>query len=358
MNGDQEPADKGDGRRFAAMLGFGLVFWCFYIGYGLHMDIAGNDFGVFHRAAGEPLGNVYALRETNPFAYPPTTLLWLKPWALLGPNMGFVLWSALSIGAIAWTSMRLMGLRAALLVVASPALATTVVVGQFGALVGAMVLFAVSLKGWRQGVLLGLAATVKPQILIAAPFVLLARRDWAALLGAGIAGISVVIAELLMLGPGLWLDWLKALQAFPKAVERAGAYAGSVSPAGVASQFHLPGWPFLAMGIVIAALLLGKRARVADRVELAGLIIIASALISPYLLVYDIVAMMPLAIQSLSTRAGRTRMSALAAYLNPFVGIGILWVTASLLKREGPASAQNPSGISTGPTTSQCRAMA
>ncbi len=346
MNQVRDPAAEHESRLFKLALAYGLVFWACYVGYALHKEIAGNDFGVFLRAASEPLETVYALRLSNPFAYPPTTLVWLKPWALLGPHAGFALWIVLSVGAMGWATRRLVGSRVALLVIASPAMAATVVIGQFGALVGAMILFAFSLKGWRQGLLLGLAATIKPQILLAAPLILLIRRDWSALLGAAVAGGIVVMVQLLLFGPDLWFRWLDALGAFPRAVEFAGAYVLSVGPAGLASHFGYAPWPFLALGAALAAALLWKRAHDADPVELAALVIIASAFLSPYLLVYDLAAMMPFVVRRMLARDEHAKMPALAVFLAPFAGLSILWLACSLIApsssaKKAPASPAN-----------------
>lgn len=331
------PVTTVDSQRvLIAVLAYGAVFWLCYIAYAFHLGMIGNDFGVFHRAASEPLSSVYALREANPFAYPPTTLLWLQPLAWLSLKSGFVLWVTLSIGAIAWASNRLAGPRVALLVVFSPALVTTIAVGQFGALVAAMILIAVSLKGWRQGLLLGLAATIKPQILLAAPLILLTRKDWRALIGASIAVAATITVELLALGSQLWLDWAKALRAFPKAVEHAHAYAGSVSPMGVASNFHLSTWPFFILGVTIAVLLIAKRSRGADCLELAGLIILASALMSPYLLTYDTIAIVPFVVQQMLVRGGRNQTAALAVFVSPFLALSLLWLTMTMLLRKSP----------------------
>lgn len=324
-------------------IGYGLIFWLCYLGYAVYLGVLANDFGVFDRAAGESLETVYSLRARNPFAYPPTTLLWLQPLRAVDFGVGFALWTLLSAGAVGWACTRVAPRRVALLVLISPAMATCAAMGQFGAIVGAMILFASSVKGWRQGLLLGLAATLKPQILLAAPLLLLVRRDWESIAAAAAAAIAVVALQAALLGPHLWIDWLAALRAFPEAVERAGAYAGSVGPPGVAAHFGLPGWPFLLIGMALAALLLHKRGRAAEGSEFAALLIIAGGLISPYMLVYDLVGAMPFAIERMLARADRARVPASALFLAPFAGLALLWLVVVLIgskmRRQGSEDA-------------------
>jgi hypothetical protein len=334
-----------DRRTLVGLFAYSLILWAGYIAYAVHLHMIGFDFSTFHRAAGESFDTVYAVRNSSGFAYPPTTLLWLKPFSLLGWIPGFILWTVLSIGLMGWASARLAGWRVALLVIASPALVTAIAVGQFGALVGALVLFAVSLKGWRQGVLLGLAATIKPQILLAAPLVLLARRDGPALLGAGLAAIAVTLAEVLLLGPDLWHKWFVAIVAFGHAVVHWGATAAAVSPAALAVPLGLPALPFLAFGALLLVVLLAKRARTANGAEQAALIVGGSALISPYLFVYDIAALMPFVVVCLARPGGRGWMAALATFLNPFAGFGLVWLVLALIV---PKRVPEPSGTTPG----------
>ncbi|WBO21939.1 glycosyltransferase family 87 protein [Sphingomonas abietis] len=319
---------RGEQRATAQLLGFGLLFWALYLAYALHETIVANDFGVFFEAAHDPLAMVYQIKPSNPFVYPPMTLVWLKPLALLGWTPALILWVTLSLGGMAWATYRLTDTRIALLVLASPVMATTLAVGQFGAIVGAMILWAVRCQGWRQGVLLGLAATIKPQILLAAPIVLLFRADWRALLGAALSMLAMVMLELVTLGPKLWIAWRAAITAFPQGETRIKALAGSVSPAGIAQFHHLPALPFLLAGTVLALLWLRKRARAAGPVELAALIVSASMLMSPYMLVYDLTAMAPFVAVQLIGPSPRDRIAALAAFVCPFLGAGVLWLAA------------------------------
>lgn len=230
------------------------------------------------------------------------------------------------VRGVIWTSSRLLGFRYALIACLSPVMAVTIALGQFGALVGSVVLLAVSKEGWKQGLLLGLAATVKPQLLIAAPLILLVRRDWITLASAFLSGMLVILLELSVFRWQLWPEWLRALSAFPHALQSANAYFGSSSPAAFAKYLHLWPTPFLVLGALVAAFLIKARARNAGPVELAGLIIFSSSLMSPYLLVYDLPALLPLVLTTMFAEERRSRTAAIAVFFAPFGVVSLVWL--------------------------------
>jgi hypothetical protein len=120
------------------------------------------------------------------------------------------------------------------------------------------------------GVLLAVAACVKPQALILAPVVLWGR--WATVKAAVLAGLALCAASLAM-GPHLWIDWFRILPRFADLVEPT---VPKISPG-----YLVPGLPWrLALGA--AGLAFAWRER-----GIAGLLV-GTLLCTPYVQLYDL----------------------------------------------------------------------
>lgn len=205
----------------------------------LHDFLGGRDFGVFHLAAWaashgnaalitHPAAFMTKLRAEFPtigdqrlFPYPPSALLWIVPLGRLPLGLAWLIFTGCGVAALAgamrlcWchitgeTTVRYLPfLPLALLL---PEAVDNVTVGENGMLLGSLLL--VSLAGLlRQGktslaggVGFGIL-TVKPQLGIVLPAVLLARRQWAAIVAA--AGVTITMATVAeLLWPGVWVQW-------------------------------------------------------------------------------------------------------------------------------------------------------
>jgi hypothetical protein len=126
------------------------------------------------------------------------------------------------------------------------------------------------------GVLFALAACIKPQAMVLAPIVL--WGDWRTLRWAAGAGAALVLASF-ALGPGLWLEWPKALSAFAAVVPA----TDRINPSALIAS------PLWAGTLALAGAALAWRVR-----NLAGLIGGALCL-TPYAHEYDLAPLAPVA---------------------------------------------------------------
>jgi hypothetical protein len=142
------------------------------------------------------------------------------------------------------------------------------------------------------GILWGIAATVKPQLMFFAPLALLVRRDWMMFAGMSIGCLLMVAASLVVLDPSLWAGWLESLIDFNQIVQR-GEMERTIAPASAAASAGLPSLPFVIAGLTLGTAAVVTCAPKLEGVHLVALITAASLLSSPYAHIYDAVALIP-----------------------------------------------------------------
>ena len=143
--------------------------------------------------------------------YPPPILLLARPLAELPLGLGFVIYSAVSIGAL-WLALALAGLpslaRAAIIL--SPAVAANMLAGQNGALIAALLcggLFLIERRPFLSGLLLG-AVSIKPQFAVLLPVCLLASARWRPALSGCISSFTLACLAAYVFGLSPWVDFL------------------------------------------------------------------------------------------------------------------------------------------------------
>jgi alpha-1,2-mannosyltransferase len=152
--------------------------------------------------------------EFRPWAYPPSFLVLLLPFAPLGFFGSYVAFQAVSAGLMAaalWSRTEGWATFGALLAVTllCPAAVTNVIDGQAVFLVGALIIGGLRLVPSRPmlgGLVLGLL-TFKPQFCILVPLALIAGGQWRALWAAGLSASALALTSGLMFGWELWLRW-------------------------------------------------------------------------------------------------------------------------------------------------------
>ena len=202
-------------------------------GYPLPRDskvhVIGRDFlnfWMYGRAAWEPdpgryydLATYWAATEpiTGPgyppqlWSYPPSVMLLAAPFGALPYLAALAIWTAIGVAAIVlalrlWTRDP----RYLLPLLLAPPAIFGLVSGQFVYLITAAIL---AVLRWRQsrpllaGLLLGLM-TVKPQIGLFFPFLLLATRSWTVILAASATALVVAGLTALFWGVDVWLAYL------------------------------------------------------------------------------------------------------------------------------------------------------
>lgn len=232
----------------------------------------------------------------RPFVYPPTALLIAVPAALLPFWWSYLLYviSALTLLVRAsrpWAADPL-------LVISCLPLFAAAFSGQFTLLVLALILFGLARLDERPGLaglLLGLAAALKPQLLVLAPVALVAGGYWRTIVVAAFTGAALVAATTLAFGMDVWWQWLAALPRFNALF--AGAeplLRNSLSPTAAAIRNGVDplAVTIAAVGITVpAAFVVFRRSR---DLSLRLVALLGGALIlSPYAMNYELAALAP-----------------------------------------------------------------
>jgi arabinofuranan 3-O-arabinosyltransferase len=192
------------------------------------LHVIGRDFlnfWMYGRAAFEPhperyydLGTYWAATNaiTGPgyppqlWSYPPTVMLLAAPFGLLPYMTALALWTAIGIAAFI-LALRLWTKDPRYLVpllLAPPAI-FGMVSGQFAFLATAAML---AVLRWREtrphlaGVILGLL-TLKPQLGVFFPILLLATRSWKMILAAAVTAVALAALTSLIWGTDVWLAY-------------------------------------------------------------------------------------------------------------------------------------------------------
>ena len=318
----------------AALSNAATLWWLWPDGFGV-------DLAVFWRTVNGPASQIYA-PSAEPFAYPPTALIWFQPLrlALFWPSYG--LWTLVSIAAFWITSARLYGIAPTRLAIFAPAILLGLIPGQTS-MIAASCLFAAFLfdVSVARGVLLGVAVTLKPQLVFLAPLFLLANREWRSLAAMALTVIAVAAAATLIFGMGIWSDWLRSSGAFQQIVSNRGLTASAVSPS---SYFEMPfSIAVIALGFGLG-LFIALRSRGLGPANRAAAIVATSLISAPYALRYDLAALMPIVaavILSLDDRKGIVAALSYSAALGPFSIIAALPSIFAWRRSRGGSEAEN-----------------
>jgi hypothetical protein len=264
------------------------------------------DTDAFTRYQTELMAELRALEvRFRPFLYPPTWLLLVLPLGLLTMKGAAALFLALTAAAATLAA----GWRrplAWLAVLTSPAAVWVVLAGQntflsLALLYGGMRLLERS--PLTAGILLGLLS-YKPQVWILVPFALLAARQWWTLAAMAATIAVLVLASAVLFGSGIWWAFIDAsrMAASPQAANEmfeqmymhmttllAAARIVGLPP-GVAGMIQLAG-----AALAVAAVWIAFRRHPSGEARTAVLIV-ATFLVSPYTLNYDLLLLMPAAV--------------------------------------------------------------
>lgn len=277
----------------------------------------------------------------RPFPYPPSALLLFLPFGLLPFWLAYWAWVCLSAGLF-WTAARRIARGwAAALAMASPHVVLVLILGQTTLVVGAAIIWGLSLlrkKPLLAGMLLGVAAAIKPQSVVLAPVALVSGRHWESIRGAAIGFAGAALVSLLAFGPGMWAAWLKALAVFPAIVERNHSYLFGATPLmmGRTLQFSPTVLGLLqAAGIVLGCIAVWRAFQSNDLAERLAAFVGGCLLASPYGMRYEIAMMAPaLAIFLLSgTARGQVRALLFFAFYS-FTAVPLILLNLALSRRQ------------------------
>jgi hypothetical protein len=245
----------------------------------------------------------------RPWAYPPSALVLLIPFTKLPVYPSFFAFAGLTLAAYLYAVRRMVGWNWALALVAiSSPLFFAARSGQMTMLIGALVIGGLLLLPRKEilgGVLLGVAASLKPQLLLLAPLALVASRRWDGMAGAYVGLMALPLASI-PLGAKLWADWLGSLPAFLETVTALNLWRGGVTPSSIMWNLGLGGWPQVviqAVFLIVAALAVWNVFRRSDDPALQLVAIIGGALLcAPYAMNYELALLAPAAAMWLLNR--------------------------------------------------------
>jgi hypothetical protein len=283
------------------------------------------DFAHVSALQGWPLGP----GRIRPYVYPPSALLIFAPFALPSYWLSFGLWVAATGALFLWAARR-MGAPWPLVLLAPPVLLTAFC-GQLAFLVGGLVLAALSLRHRPvlAGVLLGVAASVKPQFLVLVPIALVAEARWRTLFAAGVTGVTLFVLSSLVWGPERWLEWLGALARFRALIfgDR-GLTEDAITPYAALVSIGLDGrWAFLLAPASVALVWFGFR-RTQDVADRSLMLFGATLLVTPYAMNYELALFAP----ALAVRLSRWRDPRWTEYAAAAAGATLLpWTFAAVL---------------------------
>jgi hypothetical protein len=213
------------------------------------------DFSVVTQAQQPLLG---AIAKVRPFPYPPSAALVFLPFGLMGYWTAYASFMLLSGALFLQAAWRVSGrVLTLVLLAAAPPVVLAVLAGQLSLLIGGLVLSALAARDRPvlSGVLLGLAAAVKPQLLVLFPLALLLERRWRTLAAALATGALVCAASAAVFGLASWLDWLGALPRFSRLIaEDRSLLAIVVTPMGALLRHGVQGPALIAaQGLCVLA---------------------------------------------------------------------------------------------------------
>ncbi|MGD9956891.1 MAG: glycosyltransferase family 87 protein [Candidatus Nanopelagicales bacterium] len=303
------------------------------------------------------------------FVSPPVSALIYVPFAVLPYVASSALWAAVTLALLVASAVLLRPLLPAytdaqwqlglLVVAASQPVLELVGGGQDSALL--LLLWVAGLRlldrhrDAAAGVVLALGL-VKPQLFVLVPLVLLVQRRWSAVATWAATAAGLVLASVAVAGVGGQTAWVEALRSerYHEVVQVGQSWMMhgipsslvSLVPASWAEVAQLVG-VLLGAALVIALLVAVRRSAQASVMKVWSLVALTTVLLTPHILSYDLVLLIP-AVLHLARGGGTrtTRLSLLALYLltwtawprhelgaaAPWLGwIGVSWAVVPLL---------------------------
>jgi hypothetical protein len=280
------------------------------------------------------------------WSYPPTVMLFAAPFGRLGYLTALLVWTALNLSVFLTVAMRHIADRSALLaLMACPTAAFCLMSGQSSFLTAAMLIGIFALidrKPLFAGILIGLL-TVKPQLGVLLPVMLIASGRWRAFAAATVTALALAACAAALFGTRSWIAFVT--QGLPT------QNIVLSDPDGIATPFYptvfmnlrgigLGYAPAMAVQLCFAFAAAGTvawafRTRAnADSRLLFALFAACSIAAVPYLLVYDTLA---LTFAALALLAGNALDSRGAWIARPVYWLPLLQVGLGELHIPGPA---------------------
>ena len=320
---------------------------------GPNFNAPGTDWMVFHAAARATLdGHIAGIFDGDkftaflngqyknwltspllfrPWVYPPSFLLLVLPFGMMGFFTAYLLFQAITGGALV-AALRAGELKAGTIaaVLLSPAAAISVIDGQLAFMIAAILaggFFLLERRPWIAGAILGLL-TLKPQFALMAPLALIAGGSWRAFVGAAVSATVLALASALAFGVEPWIWWWhQTLSSIaspdPKWIEFGRIWGNSVYACAMllgADNKMASLLQAIAVVVCAGAVIAAFRSRMHSDLKLAVLLV-ATILAAPHSGAYDALLLVIAGLLWIARTAGETWrwMIVLALWIVPII---------------------------------------
>ncbi|WP_315812555.1 glycosyltransferase family 87 protein [Bradyrhizobium sp. SZCCHNR2028] len=230
-----------------------------------------------------------------PYPYPPTFLLALIPLGMLALPAAYVCWISVTFALYGlatlgrdWRSL------SGLALLAAPTTLINAITGQNGFLSAALLIAGLRLLASHPiiaGALLGLLA-YKPQFVLLMPVVLLASRNWRAILSAIATTVIVAVVTSAALDPWIWLEWIVTFPSYQAQLQANQVSLDHMMPTVIAGLHALGAPPpigylvqlLLSCSIVVMVWDAWRRGMTEQAIALVA---VGSVIATPYAMIYD-----------------------------------------------------------------------
>lgn len=238
--------------------------------------------------------------EVQPFPYPPSMAVLLRPLAWLDYPSAKLVWLALSFALLVWAlDAGRQPVRLLVLVVA-PACLINLAFAQNAFLLTALIAGGLLRAGHQPviaGFLLGLA-TIKPQLGLVVPIFLVLQGRWTVIGVASLGALTIVGLSIVVDGLAAWQAWFGQLGAFGERtienIDRLAPYLASLTAALIAAGAPVALAQTAQLAVAIGALSwLLLTLRRCDAACGVAIVLAATFLVTPFAYVYDTVLLVP-----------------------------------------------------------------
>jgi Glycosyltransferase family 87 len=263
---------------------------------------------IYNAALAALLGDGYPGQN---WSYPPSVMLLAAPFGRLGYLPALLCWTVFGAAIFAWVIRRSTNELAPLVaILLSPAVVFCLVSGQSSFLTAAMLLTILSCLDRRPllaGLLIGLL-TLKPQLGLLFPVMLVASGRWRVFMIAAVTALVLATLSAALFGPDAWADFVKQGLPVQNTVLADPERIGTRYYPTIFMNIRGIGAPYaaaMAIQAVFSLLAIGAVAfayrvhRNADQQILTVLFLSCSICAVPYLLSYDTMAVMSVAVLTL-----------------------------------------------------------
>jgi len=232
------------------------------------------------------------------WAYPPQSLLLAWPFGLVGYYGALAIWSVLGLAVLAAGARRFGFDRfETAILLTSPATVLNFYYGQTGSLATGLLLLALSARSGRDPVSIGAAAllTIKPQLGFLLPLLWAFQSRWRLIAGAAVAVAALVGLAIGLFGLDAWRDYLGDTLPILGQLEREGSgpfmtmipsmFMALRIVAGDSAMALLGHAAFATLVLIIVIV---RFWRVEEAARRTAMMLIATALMTPYLHNYDL----------------------------------------------------------------------